>query len=71
MQIHIFDFITKFISLFLRGYRKGFIPQYALLTLLERLKSCLDKQGFAGALLIDLSKTFTTINHELVFPNHF
>ena len=71
MQIHIFDFITKFISLFLRGYRKGFIRQYALLTLLERWKSCLDKQGFVGALLIDLSKTFTTINHELVFPNHF
>ena len=25
-----------------------------------------DKQGFAGALLMDLSKTFDTINHELL-----
>ena len=25
-----------------------------------------DKQGFAGALLMDLSKIFDTINHELL-----
>ena len=30
------------------------------------MKFCLDKQGFTGALLIDLSKAFGTINHELL-----
>ena len=47
--------------------------QYALLTLIEKWKFCLDKQGFAGALLKfylyfigNLSKAFDTINHELL-----
>ena len=52
-------------SSFLCGYRKGFSTQYTLLTLIEKLKFCLDKQGFAGALLMDLSKAFDTINHKL------
>ena len=28
-------------------------------------KSMLDKQGYAGVLMMDLSKAFDTINHEL------
>ena len=37
-----------------------------MLSLIERWRLCLDKQGFAGALLMDLSKAFDTINHELL-----
>ena len=66
IQKQISDYIGKFLSPFLCGYRKGFSTQYALLTLIERWKFCLDKQGFAGALLMDLSKAFDTINHELL-----
>ena len=55
MQKHISDYIEKFVSPFLCGYRKGFSTQYTLLALIERWKFCLDKQGFAGALLMDLS----------------
>ena len=66
MQRQISNYIGKFLSPFLCGYRKGFSTQYALLTLIERWKFCLDKQGFAGALLMDLSKAFDTINHELL-----
>ena len=65
MQKQISDHIGKFISPFLCGYRKGFRTQYALSTLIEIWKFCLDKQGFAGASLMDLSKAFDTINHEL------
>ena len=32
----------------------------------ERWKFCLEKEGFVGALLMDLSKAFDTINHELL-----
>ena len=56
MQKQITDYIGKFLSPFLCGYRKGFSTQYALLSLIERWRLCLDKQGFAGALLMDLSK---------------
>ena len=67
MQKQITDYIGKFLSPFLCGYRKGFSTQHALLSLIiERWRLCLDKQGFAGALLMDLSKAFDTINHELL-----
>ena len=60
------DYIGKFLSPFLGGYRKDFSTQYALLRLIKRWKFCLDEQGFVGALLTDLSKAFDTINQELL-----
>ena len=36
MQKQISDYVGKFLSPFLCGYRKGFSTQYALLTLIER-----------------------------------
>ena len=66
MQKQISDFIGKFLSPFLCGYRKGFSKQYTLLKLIERWKFCLDKQGLVGALLMDFSKAFDTINHKLL-----
>ena len=66
MQKQIADYIGKFLSPFLCGYRKGFSAQYALLTLIEKWKFCLDKQGVAAALLMDLPKAFDTINRELL-----
>ena len=64
MQKQITGYKEKFLSPFLCDYRKGFSTQYALLSLTEKWKLCLYKQGFAGALLMDLSKAFDTINHE-------
>ena len=58
MPKQITDYIGLYLSAFLCGYRKGFSTQYALLPLIERWRLCLDKQGFAGALLMDLSKAF-------------
>ena len=65
MQKQVTDYIEVFLSPFLCGYRKGFRTQCALLSLIERWRLCLDKHGFAGCLLMDLSKVFDTINHEL------
>ena len=50
MQKQITDYIGKFLSPFLCGYRKGFSTQYALLSLIERWRLCLDKQALAGTL---------------------
>ena len=65
MQKEITDYIEKFLSPFLCGFRKRFTTQYALLSLIERWRLCLDKQGFAGVLLMYLSKAFDTTNLEL------
>ena len=53
-------------SPYLCGYRKGFNAQYALLSLIEKWKKTLDNKGYTGAILMDLSKAFDTINHELL-----
>ena len=43
--------------------------QYALLPLIEKWKKTLNGKGYTGAVLMDLSKAFDTINHELLTTN--
>ena len=66
MQKQISNYIDQFLSSNLCGYRKGYSTQSALTSLLEKWKSILDNKGYAGAVLMDLSKAFDTINHELL-----
>ena len=60
------NYVAEFLSPYLCGYRKGFNTQYALLSLIEKWKKELDNKGYAGAILMDLSKAFDAINHELL-----
>ena len=66
MQKQIVGYMENFLSPYLCGYRKNFNTQQALLALIENWKKALDNKGFAGALLMDLSKAFDTINHDLL-----
>ena len=66
MQKQIAAFIEKHLYLHMCGYRKGYNTQHALLILLEKWRRILDKQGYAGAIIMDLSKAFDTINHDLL-----
>ena len=66
MYKQIFSHLEKYLSPQLCGYRTGFSTQHALLSLIENLKMSLDKHSFGGAVLMDLSKAFDTINHELL-----
>ena len=50
MQKQFINNVNTFLSPYMRGYRKGFSTQYALLPL-QRV-------------LMDLSKVFDTLNHE-------
>ena len=66
IQKQIGSFTDTFLSPFLCGYRKGYNAQHALISMLEKWRISLDKGGFGGAVLMDLSKAFDTINHELL-----
>ena len=59
-------FFDKKLSQYLCGYRKGNSTQYALLNLIESWKKYRDNHGFNAAVLMDLSKAFDTINHDLL-----
>ena len=66
IQNQINQYAERFLSPYLCGYRKGYNAQYALVSLIERWKKAVDKKGYAGAVLMDLSKAFDTLNHELL-----
>ena len=36
------------------------------MALIEKWRASLDKKGFSGAVIMDLSKAFDTINHDLL-----
>ena len=44
----------------------GFNTQHSLLTLVENWRKRLDNKGFGGAILMDLSKAFDTLNNDLL-----
>ena len=65
-----FQQITKYISgslsPYLCGFRKGYSAQHALLRLTNKLNICLDKKENIGMFIMDLSKAFDCIPHELL-----
>ena len=66
IQPQIVDYVQNFLSPFLCGYRKGYSAQHALLLMLERWRVFIDKGGYGGGVLMDLSKAFDTLDHDLL-----
>ena len=71
LHTQIADYMENFLSPFLCGYRKGYSAQYALIAMLEKWKMSLDKGGYGGGILMDLSKAFDTLDHELLIAKLF
>ena len=59
-------FLNRFLSKFLCGFRKGLSCQYALLNMIRKWQSCLNSTGKVGAILMDLSKAFDCLPHDLL-----
>ena len=59
-------FSNKFLLLLLCGSMKGYGAQYALINFLQKWQKCLDaSDGIVGTLLMDLSKVWDCVNHDL------
>ena len=66
MYKQISDYVEKFLSPYIFGYRKGHSTEQCLLKMLEIWKKAADEKRFAGAILTDLSKAFDCLNHDLL-----
>ncbi len=58
------DFFNPILSAYISAFRTGYSCQSLLLKMTEDWRECLDSHKCIGALMIDLSKAFYTINHE-------
>ena len=65
------DFIERFLSKYLCGYRKEFNCEIAMVAMIERWKKSMDNGEYAAGVLLDLSKAFDTINHELLIAKMY
>ena len=57
---------NNILSQFLSAYRKHFSTQHVLLRIIENWKLHLDNNKIVGAILMDLSKAFDCLPHELI-----
>ena len=57
-------------SKYLCGFRKGYNTQYALMRLLDKLNKSIDKGRKTGVFMMDLSKAFDCISHDLLIAYH-
>ena len=59
-------FESSFLSKYKCRFRKGFSVHHCLLSMLEKWKSATENKMSIGALLIDLSKAFDCLSHDLL-----
>ena len=50
----------------LSGFRKGYSTQHALQVVIENWKRSLDSKGIVGTILMDLSKAYDCLPHDLL-----
>ena len=58
--------IINCLSIVITAYRKGHSTQHVLIRLIEEWKKGLDNDKFVGSIIMDLSKAFDCIPHDLL-----
>ena len=66
MSEQINQFFVGILSSLLSGFRQGYSTQHALFRVVETWKKCLDMSGIVGTILMDLSKAYDCIPHDLL-----
>ena len=62
----ILPFIEKRLSSILCAFKKGHSTQHALFRVIEMLRRCIDKGGVTSMVLMDLSKAYDCLPHDLL-----
>ena len=60
------EYFEQFLSKYHCGFRKDFTAQHSLLSILKKWKSAVDNKKVFDALLMDLSKAFDCLSHDLL-----
>ena len=60
------EYLDQYLNSLLCGFRKAHSTQHALFRLLQEWQNELDKSGFVGTILMDLSKAYDCLPHDLL-----
>ena len=60
------QYLDKYLNSLLCGFREAHSSQHALFKLLQAWQEELDKSGFVETILMDLSKAYDTLPHDLL-----
>ena len=66
MDKQIIDYMQSYLLSLVCGFRKGYNVQHAFVRMLEKWKASLDRGENVDAILMDLSKAFDCIKHDLL-----